>query len=168
MALMKGFLPATRGGTKGQLDQETFDLARLQVAENMGHSRISVTGAYYGSLKAKMPNSLGQKMGMIRLSDNRVVTVFVNPPLIAQPSGAYATLTIRKLANTDITAVVEDISTGICVEVVQIDVKSMHMQSEYQSSGIASDDVECLKRLSSKLLLQFGVRFQSGIGHIQS
>ena len=168
MALMKGFVPATLGGTKGQLDQESLDLARLQVAENMGHSRISVTGAYYGSLKAKMPNSLGQKMGTIRLSDNRVATVFVNPPLIAQPSGAYATMTTRKVVNTDITAVVEDISTGIGREVAQIDVKNMHMQSEYQSSVIASDDVECLKRLSSKLLLGFGIRFQSGIGHIQS
>lgn len=168
MALMKGFVPASLGGTKGQLDQETFDLARLQIAENMGHSRISVTGAYYGCLKAKMPNSLGQKMGTIRLSDNRVATVFVNPPLIAQPSGAYASLTTRKLANTDITAVIEDISDGIGLEVAQIDVKKMHMQSEYQSSVIASDDVECLKRLSSKLLLGFGIRLQMGIGHIYS
>lgn len=166
MALMKGFLPATRGGIKGQLDQETLDLARLQVAENMGHSRTSVTGAYYGSLKAKMPNSLGQKVGTIRLDENRVATVFVNPPLIAQPSGAYATLTSRKLANTDLTAVIEDISSGIGLEVAQIDVKNMHMQSEYQSSVIASDDVECLKRLSSKLLLGFGIRLQMGIGHI--
>jgi integrase len=166
MALMKGFVPATLGGTKGQLDQESLDLARLQVAESMGHSRISVTGAYYGSLKAKMLNSLGQKVGTIRLDENRVATVFVNPPLIAQPSGAYATLTTRKLANTDITAVIEDISDGIGVEVAQIDVKKMHMQSEYQSSGIALDDVECLKRLSSKLLLGFGIRLQMGIAHI--
>jgi integrase len=166
MALMKGFLPATRGGTNGQLDQETLDLARLQVAENMGHSRTSVTGAYYGSLKAKMPNSLGQKVRTIRLGENLVATVFVNPPLIAQPSGAYATLTTRKLANTDITAVIEDISDGIGLEVAQIDVKKMHMQSEYQSSGIASNDVECLKRLSSKLLLGFGIRLQMGIAHI--
>ena len=168
MALMKGFVPATLGGTKGQLDQESLDLARLQIAENMGHSRVSVTGAYYGCLKAKMPNSLGHKMGTIRLSDNRVATVFVNPPLIAQPSGAYASLTTRKLANTDITAVIEDISDGIGLEVAQIDVKKMHMQSEYQSSGIASDDAECLKRLSSKLLLGFGIRLQMGIGHIYS
>ena len=168
MALMKGFLPATRGGTKGQLDQETLDLARLQVAENMGHSRTSITNAYYGSLKAKMPNSIGQKLGTIRLSENRVATVFVNPPLIAQSSGAYATWTTRKLVNTDITAVIEDISDGIGVEVVKIDVKNMHMQSEYQSTDIASDDVECLKRLSSKLLLGFGIRLQMGISHIYS
>jgi integrase len=166
MALMKGFVPATLGGIKGQLDQETLDLARLQVAENMGHSRTSVTNAYYGSLKAKMLNSLGKQVGTIRLHENRVATVFVNPPLIAQPSGAYATLTTRKLANTDITAVIEDISTGIGREVAQIDVKNMHMQSEYQSSVIASDDVECLKRLSSKLLLGLGIRLQMGIGHI--
>lgn len=168
MALMKGFVPATLGGIKGQLDQETLDLARLQVAENMGHSRTSVTNSYYGSLKAKMLNSLGKQVGTIRLDENRVATVFVNPPLIAQPSGAYATLTTRKLANTDITAVIEDISDGIGLEVAQIDVKKMHMQSEYQSSGIALDDVECLKRLSSKLLLGFGIRLQMGIGHIYS
>jgi hypothetical protein len=161
-ALMKGFLPASLGGIKGQLDQESLDLARLQVAENMGHSRTSVTGAYYGSLKAKMPNSLGQKVGTIRLDENRVATVFVNPPLIAQPSGTYASLTTRKLANTDVTAVLEDISAGIGVEVVKIDVKNMYIQADYLNSEIASDDLQCLKHLSRKLLLRFGINLSIG------
>ena len=161
-ALMKGFVPATLGGTKGQLDQESLDLARLQVAENMGHSRTSVTNAYYGSLKAKMPNSLGQQVGTIRLGENRVATVFVNPPVIAQHSGAYATLTSRKLANTDITAVIEDIGDGIGVEVVKIDVKNMYIQPDYLNNEIASDDLQCLKHLSRKLLLRFGINLSVG------
>ena len=162
-AQMKGFLPAALGGTKGQLDQESLDLARLQVSENMGHSRISVTGAYYGSLRAKLPNSDGQKLGMIRLNGNQVATVFINPPVVAQPSGAYAILTTRKLANTDITAVIEDVSDGIGAEVARIDVKNMQMHEESKYSAIALDDLETLKRLSRQLLLRFGVHLPIGL-----
>lgn len=48
-ALLKGVIPPTLGGTAGQMLREDLNLARLQVSESLGHSRISVTGAYYGS-----------------------------------------------------------------------------------------------------------------------
>lgn len=48
-ALLKGFVPMTLGGTGGQMPRDELDVARLQVSELLGHSRLSVTGAYYGS-----------------------------------------------------------------------------------------------------------------------
>lgn len=48
-ALLKGFIPMTLGGTSGKMPRDELDVARLQVSELLGHSRLSVTGAYYGS-----------------------------------------------------------------------------------------------------------------------
>ena len=48
-ALLRGLIPPTLGGTGGQMDKEEIEVVRLQVSEELGHSRISVTGAYYGS-----------------------------------------------------------------------------------------------------------------------
>jgi len=48
-ALLKDFIPPTLGGTPGQMDREDLNVARLQVSESLGHSRLSVTTAYYGS-----------------------------------------------------------------------------------------------------------------------
>lgn len=52
MALLFGFVPPTLGGETGiKASRETED-TRLRVSENLGHSRLSVTGAYYGTYKA--------------------------------------------------------------------------------------------------------------------
>ena len=48
-ALLRDLIPATLGGTPGQMPREDLDLTRLQVSELLGHSRKSITGAYYGS-----------------------------------------------------------------------------------------------------------------------
>jgi len=48
-ALLRDLIPPTLGGTPGQRPREDLDLTRLQVSEQLGHSRISITGAYYGS-----------------------------------------------------------------------------------------------------------------------
>ncbi|MFC3461456.1 tyrosine-type recombinase/integrase [Massilia haematophila] len=47
-ALLKGLIPPTLGGTPGQMPRVDRDLIKLQVSENLGHSRESITGAYYG------------------------------------------------------------------------------------------------------------------------
>lgn len=52
MALIFGFVPPTLGGETGiKASKETVE-KRLRVSENLGHSRLSVTGAYYGTYKA--------------------------------------------------------------------------------------------------------------------
>jgi integrase len=48
-ALLRSFIPPTLGGTNGQMSRDELDVGRMHVSELLGHSRISVTGAYYGS-----------------------------------------------------------------------------------------------------------------------
>lgn len=48
-ALIASVIPPTLGGTGGQMSPEDLDLKRLQVSELLGHSRKSITSAYYGT-----------------------------------------------------------------------------------------------------------------------
>lgn len=48
-ALIANLIPPTLGGSGGQMPREDLDLKRVQVSELLGHSRKSVTSAYYGS-----------------------------------------------------------------------------------------------------------------------
>ncbi len=160
MAISKGFIPATLGGTKAdvleKLDQERFDLARMQVAENMGHSRVSITGAYYGNLTAKIPNSFGQRLGTIQLSQSRVATVFINPPVITQPTGGYARMSARKIEFADITALIEDVSSGLGVEVSRLDLKAFINSDDNGKERLSDVENQELRRLSVGLLIKFG------------
>jgi hypothetical protein len=51
-AISLGFIPPTRGGAPGQMSKDEERQVRLRTAEEMGHSRISVTGAYFGSTRS--------------------------------------------------------------------------------------------------------------------
>lgn len=53
-ALIAGIVPPTLSGDGREVSKDELDLKRAQVSENLGHSRISVTGAYYGSF-SKLP-----------------------------------------------------------------------------------------------------------------
>jgi site-specific recombinase XerD len=48
-ALIASVIPPTLGGTAGQMRKEDLDVKRAQVSELLGHSRIGITSAYYGS-----------------------------------------------------------------------------------------------------------------------
>lgn len=48
-ALIAQMIPPTLGGTAGQMDRGDLNVKRAQVSELLGHSRISITAAYYGS-----------------------------------------------------------------------------------------------------------------------
>lgn len=48
-ALMAHMIPPTLGGTGGQMPSDELLVKREQVSELLGHSRASITGAYYGS-----------------------------------------------------------------------------------------------------------------------
>jgi integrase len=47
--LLRDVIPPTLGGTKGQKPRSKIDVVRAQTSELLGHSRPSVTNAYYGS-----------------------------------------------------------------------------------------------------------------------
>ena len=132
----------------------------MQVAENMGHSRVSITGAYYGNLTAKIPNSLGQRIGMIQLSASRVATVFINPPVIVQPTGGYARMSARKIKSTDITALVEDVSSGLGLELAKLDLKAFKDSDDYGKEYLSDFESLTLLHLSVSLLIKFGVIYK--------
>lgn len=48
-ALLSGLIPMTLGGTPGQMPRDRMTVIRLQNSESLGHSRLSVTPAYYGT-----------------------------------------------------------------------------------------------------------------------
>jgi integrase len=48
-AIALGYTPPTLGGIRGELQKEEEQFVRRQVAQAMGHSRVSVTSVYYGS-----------------------------------------------------------------------------------------------------------------------
>lgn len=48
-ALIASLVPVTLGGTGGQMDKDELNLKRAKVSEKLGHSRVSITPAYYGS-----------------------------------------------------------------------------------------------------------------------
>lgn len=49
IALHSKLIPPTLGGTGGQMSKDDLDVKRARVSEQLGHSRISITPAYYGS-----------------------------------------------------------------------------------------------------------------------
>ena len=48
-ALIVDMLPPTLGGTGGQMPRDELNLLRARVSESLGHSRIEITPAYYGT-----------------------------------------------------------------------------------------------------------------------
>lgn len=51
IALLQGVIPPTLGGKSDQMPPDELRGKLLHVSENLGHSRESVTGAYYGSFR---------------------------------------------------------------------------------------------------------------------
>ena len=55
IALLQGVIPPTLGGKGDQLPADELRGKLRHVSENLGHSRESVTGAYYGSFRKTPP-----------------------------------------------------------------------------------------------------------------
>jgi integrase len=64
-ALIAQMIPPTLGGKRGQMDSVTLDIKREQVSELLGHSRKSITNAYYGSFGRGGGDSAGASLGNI-------------------------------------------------------------------------------------------------------
>lgn len=164
MSLLMGLIPATRGGTKGQVSKEDEDLIRLQVSENMGHSRINVTNAYYGSLTKKIQNSRGERLGVIVLTAGKLANVYMNPPPKLGINGQYMRLQRRTIDTTDILVVLEEAQDGLLGEVAEFSFKDKEADIRSRLAGpdgeIDADpikDTADLKRIGKMLLAKFGV-----------
>lgn len=60
-ALIAGIIPPTLSGDGREMNKEDLDRTRAMISENLGHSRIAVTGAYYGSF-SKLPRINKEKV----------------------------------------------------------------------------------------------------------
>ncbi len=56
-ALLLGYIPPTLGGTNDQMDKENLHIIQRKVSELAGHSRTSVTAAYYGAATLAKENA---------------------------------------------------------------------------------------------------------------
>lgn len=158
MSMLLGLIPATRGGTKGQMSQDDEDTIRLQVSENMGHSRTNVTNAYYGKLTKKIQNSRGERLGIITLSDGKFTSIYMNPPPKKGVDGQYARLQKRTIAATDILVVLETAVDGVLSESSAYKVEKIKSPEFAQFLGLlAKKDVTDLNRIGETLLAKFGV-----------
>lgn len=164
MSILMGLIPATRGGTKDQMSQDDEDTIRLQVSENIGHSRMNITNAYYGKLTKKIQNSRGERMGAISLSGGKLATVYMNPPPRKNVHGEYPRLQKRTVDAADILVVVEAAVDGLLDEVVEFlfketdaNIQSTLQKFNYDHNFEIQRDAADLKRLGAVLLGKFGV-----------
>lgn len=164
MSMLMGLIPATRGGTKDQMSKEDEDTIRLQVSENMGHSRLNVTNAYYGKLTKKIQNSRGERLGAISLSGAKLATVYMNPPPRKNAHGEYPRLQKRTVDSSDILVVIEVSVDGLLSEVVEFSFKDTDANIQTTLQRLKGDadfdiprDVFVIKRLGAVLLGKFGV-----------
>ena len=164
MSMLMGLIPATRGGTKGQMSREDEDTIRLQVSENMGHSRTNVTNAYYGKLSRKIQNSLGQRLGAIGLSEGKQAAVYMNPPPTRSENKPYPRLQQKTIDATDFVVVIETFEEGMTMAQMQFNfkenetaVKAALMEVPGATQAQAGLDAADLKRIGLTLLAKFGV-----------
>ena len=143
MAVKNGWVPATLGGTKNQLPADVEKLIRMQLAENLGHSRTNVTSAYYGSTTAKIQNSRGERLSGISLLDGGIMSVFANPPPRPRKNGQFPKLSQRIVQNTDFILVLEDLATPFSQEKAQYKLeiydKTYQIRSFDRVSGMQID-----------------------------
>jgi integrase len=159
MSMLMGLLPATRGGTKGQMPQEDEDAVRMQVSLNMGHSRTKVTNAYYGKLTKKIQNSRGERLGGFALSDGKFASIYMNPPPKLGAEGKYTRLQKRTIEATDFSIVLETATEdGLLSEAGGYKVALVKNPEHAQMVGLlGKKDLSDLNRIGATLLAKFGV-----------
>lgn len=123
MAVQHGWLPATLGGTKNQIPRDEEAFIRLQVAENLGHSRTSVTSAYFGSATNKIQNSRGARIAALKLYHGDIAVIYANPPPRPKIDGEYPKLQSRAVENTDLLLVNEVFEDSIAKDKAQFKLK---------------------------------------------
>jgi integrase len=123
MALHYGWTPATLGGVKNQIPRDEETLIRMKVAENLGHSRTSVTSAYFGSATNKIQNSRGVRIATLILACGDHVAIHANPPPRDQLDGQYPKLKTREIESTDLLLVLETFVDRLSMEKAQFKLK---------------------------------------------
>lgn len=92
LAMLLGFVPPTLGGSADQLPTEVIKQIQSQVTRAMGHNRVEITSAYYGSLRLK-PRQPGPKVCSLVIGDDLIVTLHINPTPPRDADGQFSRLT---------------------------------------------------------------------------
>jgi integrase len=72
--LIASLIPVTLGGTGGQMEKDELNLQRARVSEKLGHSRVSVTPAYYGSFgRNNTPDAPGRTKTAVESAVPRIL-----------------------------------------------------------------------------------------------
>lgn len=66
-------------------------------------------------------------------------------------------MSARKLKSSDLTAVIENMSGGIGLEIAKLDLNNIVLNAQFEDESLSFADSEHLKKLSSHLLMRFGV-----------
>jgi integrase len=80
-AIIAHMIPPTLGGTGGQMARPALNVKRAQISELLGHSRESITGAYYGSFGREASQDEADRCktnitaGIYKLGDQLLVPV---------------------------------------------------------------------------------------------
>lgn len=134
-ALIRGLLPATLGGTLGQMPKEEENAIRLKVSENLGHGRLNVTNAYYGNLKKKSTGR-GHTLPFILLNDQSGLVTYVNPGPTQNPDGSYIELSMRQISTTSILVVLLNLTGNEGEEVGSVNVEIVKGGIAYMNNTI--------------------------------
>lgn len=108
-AMLLGLLPPALGGDKRQMSKIEREEITLRVSNQMGHGRVAVLGAYYGTFR-KVPakeTGIGERVGTFVLNEESVCHVHANPMIVPGPDGTYRKLSEEEKRQLDITLVIE-------------------------------------------------------------
>lgn len=87
-ALVARMIPPTLGGTSGQMSKEDLHVIREQVSEKLGHSRISVTAAYFGAFgRYVMPDEVDRCKNNIEAALQLCRADLMKPVLVERQDG---------------------------------------------------------------------------------
>lgn len=87
-ALRQGLMPPSLGGTGRQMPKADMVAISQSVSNKLGHNDLHTISAYYGSFRFAKKESWGI-CGWFVLDEERIVEMYTDPPLFAQPDGSY-------------------------------------------------------------------------------
>jgi integrase len=140
MALLRGLVPATLGGDSRQLPTSQIEGIRLQISENLGHSRMSVTGAYFGEFAKNAPT--GNLTCTVQITDTITALLFVSPEPVALADGTYPKRTIKEVRGTTISvSVVARIQGDISKTLGTLDFKQLLSKATLDGRFVLGKDL---------------------------
>lgn len=110
MAMVRGLMPPSLGGSTSQMPKETRVAITDQISDLLGHDQEHTIGAYFSSFRL-LPRSdgIGRRIGSVLVSaeTDTFGSVHVNPPVIEAKDGSYREKSAAERAETVVTISIE-------------------------------------------------------------